>query len=136
MAGTKKVKVLADSFRVWNFDEDRRVIESRGYRDYGPGDVVELPDWVADDALRQGTQSPNGSYRPVAILADQNEEDHVVAGYRDDVSAFPEGDFGTTTVAGNLVADPQNKLQKQRDDARKAELSPQRKPTQTQSDKR
>lgn len=121
----KKVKVLADLFRVYNeYNEYRQPQLQYGYVDHHKGDVVDVPDWVADSVLKLGVQSPNGAFRPAAIPAGDDESDHVVKGFREDVSANPEVDFGTSTVAGNLVSDPDNKLQKQRQDARKAELSP------------
>lgn len=120
--GTKKVKVLADAMRVWHFDEDHMVIKKRGYRDYKRGDVVELPDWVADDALRQGTPTPTGGWRPVAVLAD--DDDDSVTDLAPGVSPHPEADFGSTNVGGELIADPKGDLAGQRMEARKAELNP------------
>lgn len=122
----KKVKVLGTVLRVYQFDENRMPKLQMGFRDYHAGDVVELPDWVAADVLSQGIQSPSGAVRPVAIPAEDDEEDHVVQGLRDDVSPFPEADFGTTTVGGTLVSDPNGELAEQRQAARKAELTPQR----------
>ena len=122
---TQKIKVLGDAMRVFNkYDDYRRPVHEFGYTDYANGDVAEVPDWVAARVLKIGTQNPNGAFRPVAIPADQDENDVVVSGYREDVSPNPEYDFGTTTVGGTLVSDPKGELAGQRQEARKNELNP------------
>jgi hypothetical protein len=122
---TKKIKVLADCLRVHNkVNEYRQPVIEFGYVDYTNGDVVEVPDWIADKALSTGINSPNGAYRPAAIPVGDDEDDHVLKGTRDDVSPSPEHDFGSTDVGGNLLADPKGELAGQRAEARKAEAKP------------
>lgn len=129
MANTRKIQVLGDAVRVFNkYDEYRRPVHEFGYSDYAKGDVVEVPEWVAERLLKIGIQAPNGAYRPVVMPAGDDEDDHVVKGLRDDVSPTPEVDFGTSDVAGNLIADPKGDLAEQRQAARKAEATPQARP--------
>lgn len=122
---TRKIKVLGDIVRVFRkYDEYRRPVQEFGYTDHVQGDVIEVPGWVAERFLKLGTHSPTGAYRPVAIPAEDDEDNHVLHGTRDDVSPSPEHDFGSTDVGGNLLSDPKGELAGQRAEARKAEAKP------------
>lgn len=122
-----KIRLLADSFRLYKYDEDGQVIKKRGYKLYGKNDVFEAPDWVADALCKQSVTSPSGYSRPMAVKEGEDAPNEVQTELNPGVTPFPEGDFGSTRVDGSLISDPNNELQDQRVSARNNELTPTKK---------
>jgi hypothetical protein len=124
-----KLRLLADSFNLYHYDEWGMHIKKRGYKRVEKGNTFEVPDYVAERLLQFNLPAPNNNFvRRNAVLADSDEDPYADGGdgkfvtLAPGVSQRPEYDFGSTTVAGDLIADPDGDLTDQRAEARQMEL--------------
>jgi hypothetical protein len=125
-----KLRLLVDSFNLYHFDEWGIPIKKRGYKRVEKGDTFEVPDYIAERLLNFELRTPLSNYViRNAVLADSDQDPYRDGGdgkfvtLAPGVSQFPEADFGSTTVGGELIADPNGDLADQRKEARLAEVA-------------
>lgn len=122
--GDVKIRLESDSFRLYNYDEDGNINRKRGFKRFRRGDEFMVPDFVADRLTSDESAivSPYGQVRHAAVrVGGKGDNDTELAPVNEQASQSPEADFGTTTIAGTLVSDPNGELAGQRREARTAE---------------
>jgi hypothetical protein len=127
--GDVKIRLESDSFRLYKYDEDGNIDRKRGFKRFRRGDEFMVPDFIADRLTGDDAAivSPYGHVRYAAVrVGGSNDKNAELSPVNEQASQAPEADFGTTTIAGTLVSDPDGELADQRREARTMERTVQK----------